>query len=45
MKWEVFRPVDGQPVYITKYKTAACFVAWLINADYEKAGEGWIDEV
>jgi hypothetical protein len=40
--WEVFRPMNGRPVYTTKYKTVASVVAWLINADYEKAGEGWL---
>ena len=39
--WEVFRPVNGRAIYITKYKTVARFVSWFINADYEKAGKGW----
>jgi hypothetical protein len=39
--WEVFEPKSGEPVYITRFKWVAMFIAWMEGMDYAKEGEGW----
>ena len=41
MKWEVFDPKDGVPVGVTRFKSAAKFIAWVDGLDYAPEGEGW----
>jgi len=40
--FEVFKPKDGKAFYKTRYVRLAKAVAWAFNADYAKAGEGWV---
>ncbi len=40
--WEVFKPVTGQTVYLTRFETVARVVAWFRGLDYNRQGMGWI---
>jgi len=40
--FEVFKPKDGKAFYKTRYVRLAKAVAWAFNADYAKAGDGWV---
>jgi len=42
MKWEVFNPVDGIPIYSVPFAwIARLIVHFSRNLDYEKKGEGF----
>ena len=40
--FEVFKPKDGKAFYKTRYVRVAKAVGWAFNADYAKAGDGWV---
>jgi hypothetical protein len=40
--WEVFKPGNGGTIFQTRWKVVAIFLAWLIEGDYAKEGEGWL---
>jgi hypothetical protein len=41
--WEVFQPKSGKPLMVTRFKMMALILSWFINGDYNKQGQGWID--
>jgi hypothetical protein len=40
--WEVFDPVNGVPVWTTRWLVMARVVAWVRGLDWAKTGEGWV---
>lgn len=40
--YDVFDPCVGVPVYTTRYKCIARFLAWLYKLDYCPTNVGWI---
>lgn len=40
--FEVFNPVDGIPVFRSRFEILARIVSRLAGLDYAKAGEGWL---
>ena len=43
--FEVFKPKDGKAFYQTRYVRLAKAVAWAFNADYARAGDGWVASI
>jgi len=43
--FEVFKPKDGKAFYKTRYVRLAKAVAWAFNADYARAGDGWVASI
>ncbi len=41
MMYEVFDPKNGIPLYTTKYKVYASFLADWLGLDYAEVGQGW----
>jgi len=41
--WEVFDPKSGDPVITTRFKVVARILSWFINGDYNRQGQGWVD--
>jgi hypothetical protein len=41
-RWEVFNPVDGEPLYAFRSRFLARLVSWWFGLDFELEGQGWI---